>query len=243
MGGPARPAWGAKFRGHLLVDLDPQTGPCGTNSAPIEGEYLAQKVIAPRMRAVAVRIEPQVPARARVPRHSSSRRDDLEPSRAPFGFPAVNRAPVADKRSGHYEQACVDCRTGLGGFARGGASRHGKRPNAIERQNAIGRPKHPAGTDASSRHRHLLHRRNDGDVLQHRHRSKHEWIWNEKRLRIEQWLGVRRPFRIGWRRQWGQHIVFSAVPERAAIQRAMRLTKTRTDKTIGALPFRGLHSH
>jgi hypothetical protein len=112
--------------------------------------------------------------------------------------------------SGRYGQIRHHRGTGLHGVAYRRAIGDAKRSSADARQhNGI-------GTNAD--HRCLLHRGNDGNFLQHRHRPEHRRLWCEERFRIEQRIDQRVEHRPGRR-----HIVDSAMPCRAAIQRIMQL--------------------
>jgi hypothetical protein len=68
-----------------------------------------------------------------------------------------------------------------------------------------------AGPEPRSDDRCFLHRGNDGDILQRRHRTQHEWLWDKERLRIAQRV------RIEQRRR-REYVVNPALPDRAAIQ-------------------------
>jgi hypothetical protein len=69
----------------------------------------------------------------------------------------------------------------------------------------------------------VLHRGNDGDILQCRHRTQHERLWNEER-RIEQRIDQRDRIK---RRRRGD-VIDPTLPDRTAIQRLVQLTKNKT---------------
>jgi hypothetical protein len=106
----------------------------------------------------------------------------------------------------HHRGTClhgVACRRAIGDAKRSSATADARQHNGI-------------GTSAD--HRCFLHRGNDGNFLQRRHRPEHRRLWCEERFRIEQRIDQRVEHRPGRR-----HIVDSAMPCRAAIQRIVQL--------------------
>ena len=121
--------------------------------------------------------------------------------------------------SGGYEEAHAYRCAGLvrlGRLARCCATHY------IEWPVPIGGPRRAVSSHASPDPRsddwRFLHRGNDGDILQCRHRAQHEWLWSAERVRIEQRLRIERRQR--------EHIVDPALSDATAIQRIVQLSTT-----------------
>jgi hypothetical protein len=133
------------------------------------------------------------------------------------------------KTSNGYEEAHAYRCTRLVSLGRIGRLTRCCATRYVERPVTIGGSRRAVSAHASpeskSNDRRFLHRGNDGDVLQRRHRAQHERLWNEERLRIEQRLRIER------RRE---HVVDSPLSGATAIQRIVQLSKTKPRPNITA---------
>jgi hypothetical protein len=119
------------------------------------------------------------------------------------------------KMSSGYEEAHTYRCTCLFGLGRRGRLTRYCATRSVEWPVTIDGPRRAVSSHASTEPRsddwRFLYRGNDGDILQRRHRTQHEWLWDKERLRIAQRV------RIEQRRRRG-HVVNPALPDRTAIQ-------------------------
>ena len=134
------------------------------------------------------------------------------------GVRSASPGPIgagATPANGRYEQI----RDHRGARLHGVACR--RAGDEVERSSAIIDPKRRNGIGANLDNRRVLHRGNDGELLQRRHWSEYRRLWRKKRFRIDQRID-----------QWiehppgSRHIVDSAMPCRAAIQRIVQLIES-----------------
>jgi hypothetical protein len=127
---------------------------------------------------------------------------------------------------GRHEDIRDPCGTSLRGVAGCRTSGDAEWPSAIGETER---------SSASADNRRVLHRGNDGDLLQCRRWPEYRRLWRKKRLRNERRVGCRRGQRWGeCRRGRWRPVVDSALPVGAAIQRILQLIDSGQKRRAGS---------